>query len=171
MADLKLGSSPLRGDRWLRIRKSQQNDTKQIARLIFKTFQKYNGREYFVKGTIRRYLDQYDLNKKSVKRLYDEFKQIPLTYVAVDGKHVVGVIRGSKNRIGNLFVSGDHHRKGIGRKLVEVFERRARRTASHQIKVRSTIYATPFYQSVGYRKTTGIRNFYGHKMQPMKKDL
>jgi len=32
-------------------------------------------------------------------------------------------------------------------------------------------YAAPFYQKIGYKKTTGIRNFRGLKVYPMKKAL
>jgi hypothetical protein len=37
--------------------------------------------------------------------------------------------------------------------------------------LRSSLYATPFYESVGYKKTTGIRHFHGLRIQPMKKIL
>ena len=33
------------------------------------------------------------------------------------------------------------------------------------------MYAVPFYQKIGYKKTTGIRNLHGLKVQPMKKVL
>jgi N-acetylglutamate synthase-like GNAT family acetyltransferase len=81
----------------------------------------------------------------------------------------VGLIRGGPRNIGNLFVSGRFQRKGIGRRLVESFEREARRLESKGLHVQSTLYATPFYQTMGFKRTTGVRNLKGHKMQPMMK--
>jgi hypothetical protein len=37
--------------------------------------------------------------------------------------------------------------------------------------LRGSLYATPFYQSMGYRKTTGVRKLHGLKIQPMRKEL
>lgn len=153
------------------IRKFLKNDTQQVADLICETFRKFNGREYFEKGVIRRYLDQYDTKKNTIEKLFEVFSKSPIFFVALEGTRIVGMIRGGKNGIGNLFVHGKFHRRGIGEKLVKVFEAQARKLKSKGLKVRSTVYATPFYQSVGFKKTTGLRNFRGHQMQPMKKEL
>ena len=74
------------------------------------------------------------------------------------------------------FVRGDHHRQGIGRKLVECFERECLRQGSTAIKVQATLYAVPFYRKMGYKRTTGVRSmriFEGTRFpyQPMRKDL
>ena len=153
------------------IRKFQKQDTRQVSRLIYRTFRKFNGREYFRKGIIREYLDQYDTGKHTAQYLYERFRQNPVFLVAVDGGRIIGMIRGGKTGIGNLFVEGNRHRKGTGTKLMAEFEKRVGRLKAEKLKVRSTLYATPFYQSVGFRKTTGIRNFRGHKTQPMMKIL
>jgi len=34
-------------------------------------------------------------------------------------------------------------------------------------KIGASLYATPFYQKIGYKKTIGIRSF----IQPMEKEL
>ena len=99
-----------------------------------------------------------------------------MLYVAEDGKEVVGVLRGRANVLASLFVCGDRHRQGIGRKLVERFERDSREQGIEWIRVAATVFAVPFYQSIGYKKTTGIRpcrSFDGTDLtyQPMKKKL
>ena len=40
-----------------------------------------------------------------------------------------------------------------------------------KIKIRASLYATSFYEKLGYKKTTGTRPFYGFKIQPMSKKL
>jgi len=48
----------------------------------------------------------------------------PMVFVAEDEGRVVGVLRGGRqDRLQSLFVAGSHQRRGIGRQLVERFER------------------------------------------------
>jgi len=97
-------------------------------------------------------------------------------YVAEDGEDNVGVLRGRKNILASLFVHGNYHRRGIGRKLVERFERDSRKLGVEWIRVAARLFAVPFYQALGYKKSTGIRrchSFDGTDLmqQPMKKLL
>jgi GNAT superfamily N-acetyltransferase len=57
-----------------------------------------------------------------------------------------------------LFVRGDRHRQGIGRRLVEHCEQECARLDSGVIRLAATLYAVPFYLAMGYRKSSGIRN-------------
>ncbi len=97
-------------------------------------------------------------------------------YVAEDGGQIVGVLRGREERLASLFVRGDRHRQGIGRRLVERFEEESRLQGVRVIRVASTLYGIPFYLAVGYRRSTGVRcgrSFEGRglKFQPMRKVL
>jgi GNAT superfamily N-acetyltransferase len=99
-----------------------------------------------------------------------------MVFVAEDDGQILGVLRGRKAGLGSLFVGGDHHRRGIGRMLVEHFEEECLRQGSTEVKVASTLYAVPFYTRMGYKKTTGVRSGWsfegsGLKWQPMKKRL
>ena len=42
-----------------------------------------------------------------------------MVFVAEEEGEVVGVLRGSRDRLQSLFVRGDHHRRGIGGQLLE----------------------------------------------------
>ena len=99
-----------------------------------------------------------------------------MVYLAQDEAEIVGVLRGRPDKLQSLFVRADHHRQGIGRRLVECYERQCRRQESAAIKVQATLYAVPFYLAMGYRRTTGVRSmriFEGARFpsQPMKKVL
>ncbi len=99
-----------------------------------------------------------------------------MIFVAEDEGEIVGVLRCRPGRLQSLFVRGDHHRQGIGRMLVERCEDECARRGSTVIHLAATLYAIPFYQAVGYKKSTGVRNCWsfdgrGMKYQPMKKDL
>ena len=89
---------------------------------------------------------------------------------------IVGVLRGREERLGSLFVRGDCQRQGIGRALVEHFERVSREQGVRVIRVAATLYGLPFYLAMGYKRSTGVRtswSFQGHGLpiQPMRKVL
>jgi putative acetyltransferase len=97
-------------------------------------------------------------------------------FVAERDGEIVGVLRGKPEKLQSLFVRDDCHRLGIGRRLVEQFEDGCRQSGARVVKLMATLYAVPFYQAVGYKKTTGVRSmrtFEGEGLpyQPMKKVL
>ncbi|TFG49689.1 MAG: GNAT family N-acetyltransferase [Anaerolineales bacterium] len=100
--------------------------------------------------------------------------QSELVFVAEDQRQIVGVLRGRMDRLGSLFVAKSHHRRRIGRQLVEQFEYEILKRNGKIIRIASTLYGIPFYLKLGYKRSTGIRNswsFDGHGLpiQPMKK--
>jgi putative acetyltransferase len=99
-----------------------------------------------------------------------------MVFVAEDNGEIVGVLRGRIDKLASLFVRGDHQRQGIGRRLVERFEQECRQREAMVIRVTATMYAVPFYQAMGYKKSTGARcgrSFDGRGLpvQPMRKVL
>ncbi len=99
-----------------------------------------------------------------------------MVFVAEEDGEVVGVLRGRPDKLQSLFVRGDHHRQGIGRRLVERFEQCCAEQGAGAIRLMSTLYAVPFYQAMGYKRTTGVRHMHsfegeGLPYQPMKKVL
>ncbi len=159
------------------IRKYQKKDSIEVGRLIADTFKKYNlsyaspEDQQKLLGPFRHARSNNESHKKGIAKILTA----PMIFVAVqDKKEIVGVLRGSKEKMQSLFVYGKTHRKGIGQKLVQRFEKECLSQGSNLIRLMATIYATPFYQKMGYKKTTGIRvmNCFegtGLKYQPMKK--
>ncbi len=155
----------------MNIRKFKKQDTKEVALLAMKTFEKYNGSDFFSKDGITKTLDFFDPTKNTVKELQEKFEKTPIFYVAEEDNKIFGMIRGLPNKISSLFVDGTQHKKGVGKKLVQQFEKEAKEKKSEYIKVKASLFATSFYQKMGYKKTTGIRNFMGLKVYNMKKVL
>jgi len=96
--------------------------------------------------------------------------------VAQDGHRIAGVLRGRREKLQSLFVAECYQRRGAGRRLVREYEQICLQQGGRVIKLMSTLYAVPFYQAMGYRKTTGVRSmgtFSGNGLpyQPMKKVL
>jgi GNAT superfamily N-acetyltransferase len=151
------------------IRKFRQSDAKACAQVIVETFSQFNKNEG-TKAAAQKYIEQYS-PKLPQEVLLERFRATPIFFVAVENEKVIGLARGRPNKITNLFILGKHHGAGIGKKLMQRFEAEAKRQKSKFVKARASLYATPFYQGIGYRKTTGIRTFHGLRVQPMRKKL
>ena len=160
----------------MKIREATQADAPAIGRLIAKTYRKYNlshanpEEQDRLLGPFRHALSDDPKHREAIRAVVGS----PMLYVAIEDSKIVGVLRGRENVLASLFVDGDYHRRGIGRQLVARFERDSRARGVEWIRVASTLYAVAFYQSMGYKKTTGIRrchSFEGSdlKQQPMKK--
>jgi GNAT superfamily N-acetyltransferase len=150
------------------IRKFRPADAEQAGNIISSTFLKYNAKNA-TKEAAKRYTDAFLIPEKREKRFSK--KQTPYFFVAVDKDQVVGLIRGSKERLINFYVLDVYQGKGIGKKLFLRYEKALKESGADEIKVRSSLFAVPIYTRFGFKKTTGIRSFRGIKTQPMKKTL
>lgn len=153
----------------MKIKKFHNKYTEDVADIIFHTYKKFNKNEHTKKESFIKYLNFYDKKKQTKDTLIEKFKKTPIFFVAEMNNKIVGIIRGYPDRIINLFVRGEHHKKGIGKKLIERFETEVKKMKNKEIKVRSSLHAIKFYEKMGYKKTTGLRIFKGLKHNPMKK--
>jgi GNAT superfamily N-acetyltransferase len=158
------------------IRTYQEEDAEQVGRLIATTFREFNlafadaeKQELFL-GPFRHAISTNAAHREAIARVI----RSEMVFVAEKEGQIVGVLRGRTDCLASLFVRGDYHRQGIGRKLVEVFEKECRRRGATIIRLAATEYAVPFYLALGYKRSTGLRNghsFDGHGLpvQPMRK--
>lgn len=162
----------------LTIRPYREADAAQVGRLIADTYSRFNlsfasGAELNkLLGPFRHAWSDAPAHREAIAQVI----RAPLVFVAAEEGEVVGVLRGRRERLASLFVRGDHHRQGIGRRLVAAFEQASIADGVAVIRVASTLYALPFYTALGYRRTTGIRHGWsfegtGLRYQPMKKNL
>jgi GNAT superfamily N-acetyltransferase len=160
------------------IRESREADSLEIGRLISTTYRTYNlshadpEEQDRLLGPFRHAFSDDPKHQEAIRSVV----RSPMLYVAEVENQIVGVLRGRPNVLASLFVHGDYHGQGIGRKLVDRFERDSQEQGIEWIRVAATLFAVPFYQAFGYKKTTGIRpchSFEGTDLQyqPMKKVL
>ena len=160
------------------IRPYRESDAPAVGRLIAETYSRFNldwaAPDELAKllGPFRRAGSADPAHREAIAQVL----RAPTVYVADEGGEITGVLRGRPGRLASLFVRGDRHRQGIGRRLVERFEAESARQGVRVILVASTLHAVPFYAAMGYRKTTGVRSggsFEGRglRYQPMKKAL
>ena len=160
------------------IRDYDDSDAPSVGRLIADTYSEYN-LDFLPADARGPFLGPFEHARSPDPARQQAVAQVirsDVVYVAeVDGE-IVGVLRGREERLGSLFVRGDHHRRGVGRKLVEHFERASRTQGVQVIRVAATLYGVPFYLAMGYKRSTGVRSgqsFEGRGLpiQPMRKVL
>ena len=160
------------------LRNYQETDARQVGILIADTYSEFN-LSFASPEELKLLLGPFQHARSSNPEhqvLIAQMIRSEMVFVAEDTGEIVGVLRGRPERLGSLFVRKDHHRRGVGRRLVEHFEQACRAQGSMAIRVAATLYAVPFYQAMGYKKSTGVRSgwsFDGHglQIQPMKKLL
>ncbi len=157
---------------------NEQSDSHAVGILIAETYRKFNlgfaspDEQEKLLGPFRNAWSGEQAHREAIIQVL----RTEMIFVAdVDGQ-VIGVLRCRPGRLQSLFVREDYHRLGIGRSLVERCEQECTRRGSRSISLAATLYAVPFYETVGYKKSTGIRNGWsfdgrGLKYQPMKKVL
>ncbi len=163
----------------IQLRPYVEADAREVGILIADTYGEYN--LSFVPPEERApYLGPFEHARSedpAHKQAIVDVVCAPMVFVAVDGgDQIVGVLRGSNERLHSLFVRGDCHGQGIGRLLVERFEQECRQLGGRVVRLASSLYAVPFYQKLGYYRSTGVRRGWsfageGFPWQPMKKVL
>jgi GNAT superfamily N-acetyltransferase len=113
----------------------------------------------------------HGMRKENMGRIRLRFAECPIRYVALDGSQIIGTVMGTPEELKRIFVRARRHRRGIGRRLMEMFERDCRKLAVRKYRILSGLYAVPFYERMGCRKSTGVRVIHGLKIQPMKRVL
>ena len=136
-------------------------DTRDVGILIADTFFAFNlGR--FSPEDQYRLLGPYAYARSeepAFQAMIAEAIAAQVVFVAEDGSEIVGVLRGRPGRVHSLFVDGDRHGQGIGRRLMEEFEDWCRAQDVAHITLAATPYAVGFYQRLGYKKSTGVRSY------------
>jgi GNAT superfamily N-acetyltransferase len=158
------------------VRDYREDDAERVGVLIADTYSEFNLAHLPAEERdkcLGPFLHAGSLKKKHREAIAQVIRE-EMVLVAEDDGEIVGVLRGRKERLASLFVRGDYHGRGIGRKLVERFEEQCVREGVLAIKVAATLFAVPFYLKIGYKRTTGIRpcwSFEGRGLvyQPMKK--
>jgi GNAT superfamily N-acetyltransferase len=162
----------------------QESDAQSVGILIADTYSEFNLSELTSKqrdAMLGPFLFARSSEPSHQKNIAEVIHAPTVLIAKMDGQ-IVGVLRGGRTDslgrtvLQSLFVSGKHHRQGIGRKLVERFEQEYIPRGVTVFKLLATLHAVPFYLKMGYRKSTGVRSshsFEGHGLpsQPMKKVL
>lgn len=160
------------------IRPYREDDAQSVGMLIADTYVKFNlafaphGERGAFLGPFHHAHSPDRGHQEAIARVI----RSEMVFVAEEEGEIVGVLRGRRERLASLFVRGDRHRQGIGRRLVERFEQESLSQGVTVIRVAATLFAVPFYLAMGYKRSTGVRSGWsfqgsGLPIQPMRKRL
>lgn len=160
------------------LREYVPEDCTEVGILISDTYRKYN-LAHIDDYEIKEYLGGFHYCRSTDEKHLETIARLisaPVVYIAETGGRIAGILRGRPGRLHSLFVHEDFHRMGIGTMLMQRFEEYNREKCVEHITMSASLYAVPFYSSLGYKKSTGIRrsdSFGGRDfhVQPMKKVL
>lgn len=140
------------------IRKIRDNEMKEALDLVWRTFLEFEAPDYTEDGI------------KEFKRTIDDKLWLSklVFYGAFEGDKLLGVIATKDfEHISLFFVDGNHHKKGIGRKL---FQKVCDLNQSGFYTANSSPYAKGVYEHLGFVYLSGEQNVNGLRFYPMRND-
>lgn len=137
-------------DAFFQVRKAQPDDWENAMELAFRTFLKYEAKEYGPEG-IRNFAEF--VTDESLKKMFLQGNY--LMFVAVEGEKIIGLISlRSGNHISLLFVDDKYHRRGVGTALVKYLQSYMLfYTKQERLTVNAAPYGIPFYHRIGFKDT------------------
>ena len=141
------------------IRSYCEDDASKVGILIADTFRAFNlayappSEQELLLGPFRYAHSTDSEHQQEIARVINA----PLVLLAEEEDEIVGVLRGRPGRLHSLFVAAECQGRGNGRALVERFELFCVQQGANKITLASSLYAVPFYQRLGFRRSTGVR--------------
>lgn len=130
------------------VRWAKEEEWGPAMRMIWRTFLRFEGRDYTREG-IRNFYDFITDDDLYVAFLKGEYQLM----VALDGQKVIGAgsIR-NRNHLSLLFVEEGYHRMGVGRAiLTAVCDYLKQEAGEKYISLKAAPYAVNFYRRLGFR--------------------
>lgn len=130
---------------------NNKDDIEIIINVIYRTFCKFNKKDSSDK-LVSKYDKIYWFNY-NFGRTTNYFKKTStIFFVMKDSKNIIWTIRGTKDKIINLYVIDKYHWKWVWKKLLNYFEDEAKKLWSKKIILKSSKYAYDFYLKNGYKQ-------------------
>jgi len=135
----------------------------ETLELVRDVFMEYEAPDYSEEGIeeFLRFLEPDEIAEK----LDEEKIKI---WICSSGDKIVGMIAAIENHINLLFVSGNHHRKGIARELLNIMIDYYK---PDTLTVNSSPYAVEAYRKLGFTDTDVEQEVSGIRYTPMKREL
>ena len=139
------------------VKKIGENEKEEALELVLRVFMKYEAPDYSDEGV--------DTFKRTAVYNEDYIESIKM-YGAYKNNKIVGVIatRNSGSHIALFFVDGQHHHKGIGKRL---FQTVLDQSTADELTVNSSPYAQEVYHHLGFEDTAPEQVTGGIRYIPM----
>ena len=150
------------------IRWAKADEWAPAMRMIWKTFLKYEGKDYTEEG-IRNFFEFITDDALYVSFLKGEYQMM----VALDDERVIGAasVR-SHNHLSLLFVDEEYHYRGVGRTLMNrMCEYLKKEAGERYMSLNAAPYAVNFYRKLGFRTVRPEGVYSGIRVTSMEKVL
>lgn len=148
------------------VRWARENEWTPAMKMIWKTFVKYDGRDFTEEG-IRHFFDFITDSSLYVSFLNGEYRLM----VALDGGSIIGAgsIR-NRNQLSLLFVDEAYHCRGVGSTILgRLCEYLKKEEGERYMFLQAAPYAVNFYRKQGFRAVRPEMEFSGIRVTPMEK--
>lgn len=149
----------------IEIRKMAYKEIDTAFILIWNVFQEFVAPDYSQEG-IDSFYNGF-IRGDGFRTKFAEGKET--MFGAFTGGRLTGVLSLSvNNTVSCLFVDGNYHRKGIGRKLFHTVIRELRARGAAELTLNASPYAMPFYHAMGFCDMGEMASYKGIIYTPMK---
>lgn len=148
------------------VRWARENEWIPAMQMIWRTFLKFEGRDYKEEG-IQNFFDFITDEKLYAAFMKGEYQLM----VALDGGEVIGAgsIR-NRNHLSLLFVDENYHRRGVGRALINSLCTYLKEEAGERyMSVQAAPYAVNFYRRLGFHAVRPEQEISGIRVTAMEK--
>lgn len=157
----------------IEIKEYEEKYAESISKIIIQNLFEINSRDYgmeYVKRTAEKF---------TIPKIQENFPKRTKAFVALENNNVVGTagIDKSWNNddgeywILTVFVDVKHHKKGIGRMLIEEIEKYAKQINAKKLVIPASIAGCEFYYKLGYKYANGKKELNDKQMYIMEKYL
>lgn len=151
------------------IRRFENNDATEVSKLIIKTLQTSNIKDY-CKSYIEESVLMHSASNIIKKASWTHF------YVAILNDFIIGCgaiapyyDKEDESFLSTIFVLPEYQRNGIGKKIVEVLMQDIYYIRAKRIEIPSSITACDFYLKLGFNYKNGIDSIDDEKLYRLEK--
>jgi N-acetylglutamate synthase-like GNAT family acetyltransferase len=130
----------------MKIIKASILDARKISSLIINTIKKVNSKDYHPKHL------QHELSCNTFSKIKEHIKN-NFVFIAIEGDNIIGVVilDADNATITSLYIKESYIGRGIGKKLMEYIEQKAKKLGVRELKLYPTKFAENFYKRIGYK--------------------
>ena len=146
----------------MKIRRAYPEDSVEISKLALEAIDNVKTKEY----SLEQIREWKNLNIVSNVETWFIDREV---FVAIEDNKIVGTISLNKNKFSRFFVKPDHQGNGIGKKILEFVEKRAKNNGYETIWMTSVLNSIGFYKKMGYEsKEEVVFNYNNVKFPELK---
>lgn len=157
----------------IEIKEYEEKYAESISKIVIQNLFEINSKDYgmeYVKKTAEKF---------TIPEIQKNFPKRTKVFVGIENDTIVGTAGIDKSWYNDdgeywiltVFVDVEHHKKGIGRMLIDEIEKYAKQIKAKKLVIPASIAGCEFYYKLGYEYTNGKKELNDNQMHIMEKYL